>query len=995
MSQIELHKKIDDLIKLPPSEMVSNLIVVNDDAKIYFYSQVTEDWLDWLWEQGFLNSIKSTPADKTKYSYQMPELEYLVRMAEKLPEKVTDIILEVNSSADSFNPEVIDRFLWIASILSAEQIARLVPKIEQENWVKLMADFRHWGFEYEKILGRLLEAKDYENLLKLSEVVLSVRDIDEKKVANGYRSDNPFYFSELPYTKVFEYLEQIPQEYYEKALALTISVLAKIVLLSEPTDGDDIFEIRDAFHFYDLNFFTLEPNQKDYVSYHDDVQELAAAIKVFLTGLIKQYCEQNSAEARRIYEQYIATLPDSREMYRLKLYTVSLCHDEFKKEIKDFLFNIFKYENPWNLISGAEYEELIISSFSILTEEERIEYISKVIALFGKEDGDKPAGKDLLSAAYKFLTEEEKQIATEKFGSLTENYKPMASMSQMYAGTVIPQAPDDPVWDGPVAEIVEKLKTDWSPDNITKIYPEKDYLHPTDADGVSDRLKSEMVKRTQDYLDNAELFFDRDILDSHYTYTYLRGIENLSRDKKLTTDHDLSKVLLFIENICESGTGSAFENEKNKKGGLRWLANWGAVHKAISDVIRQLLTGQPEGLLIDFIAQRNNLLKIIGYLLEHPDPTTEEENVETAKSKVKAAGNDEYEANDPFTTAINSVRGRAFESLISFIFHDGKRLAAAGVKIAEDVKALYEQTLDKEDTQSLMFMFGHYLPSLYFRDMEWIYGLLSKIFSLEAEDKDLYLAAWEGYLANNLYQEMFNDEKFIELYERAIALSSDEYTKRRYFRNLDEGVANHLALAFMYYDDFSFDSSLFKLFWSTQNKERHSHFISFLGRAFVSGDNAQANILLKENETARKKLVDFWDWVLEQPIDPGSLTEFGYWLKKKKQLFDMQWLASHVRITIEKTGGNIDWGYGLMTSINDLAKSAPEDTLQILRLMILQGGIKGNKQNYIASYTNDEWLEAFRILYNTPETKDGTYKLVDDLIREGGRTFWKFKDVLK
>lgn len=982
------------LIQLDPKK-IKDIIKLNPDSRQYFYSQADEQILDWLLTNGFLEPIKAKVEDVTKYSYQMPELEYLVRVAEKLPEKVTDIILEVNSSADSFNPEVVDRFLWIASILPAEQIARLVSKIEQENWVKLMADFRHWGFEYEKILGKLLKAKEYDNLLKLSEVVLSVRGKDEKKVSNGYRSDNPFYFTELPYTKVFEYLVQIPQEYYEKALALTTGVLSKIVLLNGPADDDDIFKIKDAFHFYDVNFFTLEPNQKDYVTYHDDVQELAAAIKFFLTGLIKQYCEQDPAEARRIYEQYIATLPDSREMYRLKLYTVSLCHNEFSKEIKDFLFNIFKYENPWNLISGAEYEELIISSFSVLTDEERRDYIAKVVALFGKEGGDKPAGKDLLSAAYQYLTDEEKQVATNKFGALAENYKPMASVSQMYAGTVVPQAPEDPVWDGPITSIVEKLRTDWSPENITKIYPETDYLRPTDADGVSDRLKSEMVKRTQDYLDSAELFFDRDNLDSHYTYSYLRGIESLLRDKKLTTGNDLSKVFLLIKKICDSGAGNDFEDEKNKKGGLRWLANWGAVHMAISDVLRQLFASQSGELLIDFAARRDDLLKIIAYLLEHPDPTIEEENVETAKSKIKTAGNDEYAANDPFTTAINSVRGRTFESFVSFIFHDGKRLESSGVKIAEDVKVLYEKTLAKENTQSLMFMFGHYLPSLYFRDTEWIRGLLPKIFSSDPVYKDLYLAAWEGYLSNNLYQEMFNDEMFVKLYERAITLSSDEYTKRRYFRNLDEGLANHLALAFMYYDDFGFNKPLFKLFWSTLNKERHGHFISFLGRSFVSGDNAQANALLKENETARKKLVDFWDWVLEQPIDPGSLTEFGYWLKKKKQLFDMQWLASHVRVTIEKTGGNIDWGYGLMTSINDLAKSAPKDTLQILRLMILQGGIKGNKQNYIASYTNDEWLEAFRILYNSPETKDGTYKLVDDLIREGGRTFWKFKDVIK
>ena len=59
MNQIELHNKIDKLIKIGPKtvtvDLVSELISVNDDAKRWFFAVADNQWLSWLWENGFLN----------------------------------------------------------------------------------------------------------------------------------------------------------------------------------------------------------------------------------------------------------------------------------------------------------------------------------------------------------------------------------------------------------------------------------------------------------------------------------------------------------------------------------------------------------------------------------------------------------------------------------------------------------------------------------------------------------------------------------------------------------------------------------------------------------------------------------------------------------------------------------------------------------------------------------------------------------------------------
>ena len=61
MNQLELHKKITEFLKAGVA--VANVktaqdLLVNEDAKRFFFTQADETWLDWLWMRGFLNEIK-------------------------------------------------------------------------------------------------------------------------------------------------------------------------------------------------------------------------------------------------------------------------------------------------------------------------------------------------------------------------------------------------------------------------------------------------------------------------------------------------------------------------------------------------------------------------------------------------------------------------------------------------------------------------------------------------------------------------------------------------------------------------------------------------------------------------------------------------------------------------------------------------------------------------------------------------------------------------
>ena len=996
--QIDAHKEIDEYIRkeIEDSEALQELLNINYDARRYFYSKTHEKWLGWLWENGFLDVIKEKSEDPTRYSYRSPELDYLAKVATKMPERVADIMLTVAISPQHFNPEVVDRFLWICQSLPAEQLARIVPKIRDEKWVLLMEKFNHWGFEYEKMMEILANAKDYSSLLILTEAILEVRakeDISKKGI--GIIPDNPFYFSNLRQTKVFEHLVGVEDAHVEPALTLATHVMGNIVCLGE-TEKNSIFDINDKHYLSDVNFFTIEMDDERNISYRDDMRAQAAVIKTLAQRLISSKCADADA-AKHFYETHIKPLPNSQSVWRLKLFAISLCPDVFRDELRAAFFKIFDYEKPWPLISGAEYEWALKKGFSALSAEDRELYVSRVLSYFGDEDKEvwqKNSGWCLLSSVFAGLTDKEKEHAREVFGrELDPNYQPKASIVDFKTGFVRAKAPIDQeaLSRMYIPEIVEKLKKDWAPEQLRKQDKEQDFLKPLNAEGMSNVLKADIVNRLKDYISNAFLFFNRDHLDSHYTYAFLMGVYDVLREKKYPANTDWSGLFkLFVEIIDSAKVREFVPGVCEREISDTWLVGWDGVHNVMADVLQELLKGNGDQPVMDFLAFRSALLGILNYLLIYPDPEPETElkKIDTIERDPQT-GAELHTGSDPFTAAINSVRGQAFQVFVHFTEKDGLSLPKnTGPKLSADVKELYKKCLDAEKTQAVMFLFGHYLAFFYYRDRDWISGIVPQIFPADPTKNDLYLAAWEGYLTGTLYQELF--EELSDYYRRAIILDPAQYPPRRYSKDLDEGLATHLALAFSHFSNFDFNSDLFKLFWKTKNAKRYKEFISFIGRSCISRDNARKWI--ETHNIDIEKLKKFWDWALENCPDPEAIAGFSFWIEAERNVFDPVWLGEHIRMTLEKTGGNVERDSGMMQSLAIIAESAPEDTLKILKLYFLGPKGLGNRRPWL--YVDDELMGIFKTLYNKLVTKEGIYRLIDELLPIGSGQFWKLKDVI-
>ncbi len=978
----------------PDPKKVRELIELNFDARKYFYAKADERWLVWFWKNGFLDVVKEKAEDTTQYSYRTPELDYLSKVAEKVPSKVVDFMLSVPISKDTFNPEVVDRFLWISSKLPAEELARVVPKIRDEQWVRLMGPFSRWSFEYKEMFGRLAKAKDAASIIVLAQAILLVRTKEEYKKTPSGVTDNPFFLEDLHHTEVFERLLEVDDAHFEEAFRVTADALADVVKTGEKED--EIFDIGEMFHLFDVDFFTLEVGDRKRYSFRDDVRDLAATVKTFAKRAVEGSCDEPD-KVRGLYGKFIAPMPDSRTLWRLRLYVWALCPKAFKNELKEAFFRAFGSEKAlWSITGGAEYEWALKKGFPSLSETDQQEYIRQALDMLASKE-HRSYGHGIFSSIYSYLSKEQVTHLEKLFElPLKTDYEPEPSIMREYAGTVVPQAPPatEAIWAGSVPKIVEAMKTQWTPEQLHKAHSKgEDFLRPINAEGVADKMRGQIKERMQEYTQNATLFFDREHLDAHYTYSFLRGIQEAIRTKRDTVPHiNWGQIIALAQAIVAEGKRVPFDFSKREREQFdAWLSGWIGVHSGLADVLQEFLRDESGVPAAEFVLHRDAMLSVIDYLLTVPDPLPKDEKIETAGMRTRKPGGEEM-VSDPFSIAINSARGRAYQAFVMFAEWDARTYPKeAETKIAPEILEIYTALLARENTAAIMFMYGHYLPFFYFRDVENITKLLPEIFTADPKKEHLYLAAWEGYLTRSLYRQLY--DLLQPEYKRAISLNSEVYPKRNYRADLDDALATHLALAYMHFEDFTLDSELFKLFWATPNQKRHKAFASFIGRHLISRDRPKE--FLKEHpEVHLDKLMAFWDWLLQGYKDPEVFAEFGFWMNTTDDLYDdIPALAKRMRTTLEKSGGRVDWEIKLMDSLPTLADKAPAETVEILRLYFTKLDVSPRGRGFM--HVDGDLVGVFKQLYNNPSTKEATHQLIDDLLPLGNGVFWTLKQAME
>lgn len=1017
MNQIKLHNEIDILLSHSPYEIdkskVINLISQNIDGYKYFFHTADERWLDFLWHYGFLDSIKQHPKQLNEYRDNSPEFYYLIRAARKKPKEVADIILEVPISKENFAQSSIEYIMRICEILPSDQLKRIIPKIYKEKWIILLKTYSYWGFGFDKIFHTLVAAEDNNSVLLLAKILLCVKS--KREYQNDKKNNfagGPFYFNDIVGINVFEYLRDLNVKYSEKALKLLSLVLKKITLCGEKTDEDEIFPLRDIEPLYNIDLFNMTKKERVLHSSEEVIQEIVSYIIELTVKIFKQY-KDDREKLRSIYESNVQSLPDSILTWRIRLFILSQAPDLFIEELEmsfQRLFAVMKEGKSYLDISdGTEYKKALKRCFEFLDEKYKRKYISSVLHYFSVPQEDKVLEKyrknhgwEILSSIAKHLTPTEHSECEIRLGRKCDpSYNPEPSIPEIKVGVVSPRGPvEKNVFPSmSIEDIAQKLRSEWSPAALRRQNKPDELFNPINAEGTGEQLIKDMTDRFQEYINKAALFFERDVLDQHYTYSFFRGVHEYLRSiKDAPPAIDWSGLFVLMQAIRKTGETDRFSLESRDRDFIDvWLSNWTVVHSSIADVIYELLKEKDGGISLDFSAFRGQLFELIAYLLNHADPSLADEEPTTAKMRIQSGGNEVNLAVDPFTNAINSVRGKTFEALVLFLYQDTKGATTDEKNIvAEDIKNLYERVLKNEKTRAIMFMFGHYLPSFYFRDKKWTISLLPRIFPSETEKKYIFIAAWEGFLENPVYEELFFTEEIQDFYERGMHFIKNDDPGRKYSVELPEGTAIHFALAFIaFHGKFGIEDPLFKKFWySSGNNKKQAKFIETIGRHFINSDNPRDNQVIKDDATSKERLKQLWDWVLEHFTEKEIFLEFGLWINTKKNIFENDWLAERIKKTLQITGGVLDWINGLFECIMELSGNVPEITLEIARLYLLEGVVRQQKSRMMFGFPDDAWIQSLKVLYENPSTRQGTIDLINDLISFGGSMFWGLKGIL-
>lgn len=976
MNQLELHKKIEEFfkagVKSADIKIAQSLISKNDDAKKFFFSQADDFWLDWFLQNGLLDEIKKKAKDPTSYSHRTPELRYLSRMAEKKPVEVAKIIDSIKISEANFNPETIDRFLWITSILPTEQVKMLTAKILNEKWIYLMRDFRKTGYEFETIVKKLAEKKENNAILEFAQALLVVRSkTDAPKKGDSFDQDKPFYVNDLNASGIFATLADIDESHVEQALKVLTSIMAEIIKLSEP-DNTKVFNYVDPFSLLNIDFFTVKIENKEGISHRKDIKNLGAAITKLVERTIGKKCKDIN-ETKRLFK-YIDGLPSCRSMWRLRLFALIQCPNALKEELKKAFFRVFDVgERYFEIENGTEYHQALIRCFGVLDIKTQRKYVQEIFRYFDADLKDKDKKKwrkrDGIKILYfikKYLTLDERKEIKDKFGiSLDEyKYKPEPEIGKMYCGTVQHRSHVN-LTEYTIDQIVENLKSEWTPEKLKEQFKDDDFLTPRGVEGLGDALKEDVKERTDDYLENINSFFDRDNIHPYYLYFILRGFEEMLRNKYPIDLVQVGQILGLFETIKDSGKKESFERNDKVR-----LIDWIGVHKVIVDILLYVLENKDKRDKIHK-AYREQVKNLIFYLFTVQDPLKEHEKPEYG---------------DLYHIAINSVRGRAFEVFVVFTDNDGTTLA-------EDIKKAYKKILN-DDSLAVRFIIGRYLATFYFRDKKFIKSLFPEIFPKDDPDKkDIYLATWEGFLSNTLYDKLFVALK--NYYSHAITLDPKNYTERKYSKDLDESLAIHIALAFVHFD-LKIDDSLFVQFWDTANITRHKEFISFIGRSCLTRDRA-GDEWLKENKVSKEKLIEFWNWTIKNVSEPETLSGFGFWVNPDTEVLDDNIVIEKIAQTLKKSDGNIDWDYGLLKRMPIFAKKNGEETLKVILNFLLDSKNNLNQKTHTPFLSQQEIKEAMKIIYENgnKKLKQKITDLINILIEKGSSIFWELKEILK
>lgn len=934
---LDLFKEIDEILnKKPSKKVVREALKKLKNAVLadYFYEKVSSSWLKFLEKEGvFKNPPLPIIEDHTIRFPPWPQTKLLLKTAEKEPERVMKIIesCKLPQYKKDWNIYVFIDFVEIALKMPSKIGKRIVNLVEKQKW--LMCPYAFNSLLADKLsdlMVKLAKENETEKSLKLAKILLDVT-IEEKEDKTFREAKS--YIDTWEYKQILE--KKIPvilRVEPFKTIEVLASKLNKAIFLENKAKNRKANKI----DYSNIWRPAIEDNLQNWG--HEDIKD-------HLVVSLRNSLEEIGRNNKKLLKKTISILDKFQYpiFKRIQLHIFRLFSKLFKKEIHQAVKQHFDDITLWH-----EYQLLISQEFCSFPKELKKWYLAQIEDISKKATTQREAEihqlekliliKNCLGREWK---EKVKELI-KKYGEI--EHPEFLSYHGFYIGPTSPLS----------VEELDKLFMSGGAERVISYFkkwqPKKRLFGEPSVEGLG-RTFEALVKKYPEEFSKKALLYWLEKVRPVYIYHLLYGLLHAIKEKKGV---NWSKVIELMIKITLEENLYKYEREDELE------PDWNSVFRAEMRLLNEGFSASS----IPF-KERKNVWKIIERLSNHPEPDSEYE---------KKYGGDNM---DPATLSINMIRGEAIHGVINYALWCSTNLKKKF--LVKEAKKVLEEHLDfkKEKTLTVRSVYGWRLPNLVYLDKNWVKKNLNKIFPKEKSLESFWLSAFETYLANPVYKDIF---KLLEKeYDKAISYLTPTKSKRKLFVNIDERLPGHLIVAYVYN---ICDKKIIDRFFSQAQVSARCQAFNFIGRVILSKEN-----LKKNKDKINFKRIQL---LLEERLkneEKEELKEFGWWFVNSP--FEKKWNIEKLYEILKITNGEIKWSHEVIEKLKEYVKIFPLLVAQSLFLIA-----EGDKKNWEVYYKREELKKIISVLSESKNKKvdKELKKLINKLVEKG---FLEFKEESK
>jgi hypothetical protein len=922
-------------------------------VEYFFLNLSSPAWLRPLQENDFFSNPPRSIKEGDYIMFPVwPQSRYLVKIAEQKPREVMDIIKNMQET-DNFRVHLdfIDCAFQIPSSI-AKEIVSLA-----RNWVRSP----HTAFVPEK-LGELViklcndhELKPGMNLLS---ALLDIKGPDKDTLS--IREAQP-YFTSWEYEQILQKVVPVVlQETSCEVVEILCQKLFNAINLEGKIGKDPFYDLSNIWRH------AIEDHSLD---------KYRRGAKNLLVTAIRDSLEKMGRDDEKKFKKCYELLSkyDFLIFRRIELHLMRLSPELFEGEIQDILSQrkFFDDEHLWH-----EYYQLLRDQYSKLPQ-----HIKDKILQWIEE------GPDLKEFESHF-ERQKKELPTQ---DLKDAYKAHWQMRYLSAiENLIPPKWKEK-WDRFITKYGEPERPDfssyietgyggpWSPltkEEIKEKTPQElvaylrtrklsgDILAPS-REGLGRALSDIMSENPQNY---TGISCEFKTLHPIYIFHIISGFREAIKKEN---SFDWESLIISCKDILSVSETSKIRDDQTG------YDIWKSVKKAIADLLE-------EGLRNDVFSPpftlRETIWEIIENVLQDDEPDLHYEE--------KYGG----ENMDPVTLSINTVRGKAMHALIYYAVWCAHNLdlPTDENRIVPEVKKQLERMLDfeYEPTRTIRAVFGLYFPTLFSLNKEWAKDHIPSIFPEDAQYRQLWRAAWEGYLVpSNFYDDVYLTIR--SQYEIAV----NKFDSPQISTEAKKKLSEHLMIAYLKGLEKLEDNSLTEAFFERAQPEIRGHAIWFIGKELERLPGIK--ISRKEKERIFERIMNLWKNRIDKVEEKDNLARkrcipelkwFGTWFIHNP--FDKTWAITQLYTTLKFTGGDVEFSDDV---IDRLQGYVEEDYLKVLKTLILL--VKGDEEGWLLIKSKEKIMELVQFIfaeYPHHKIKSDMNELVDWLTRKGYYEFSNF-----